>query len=158
MTAQKQDKHIAAWEPWFFIFFGIFHAHRIWALVDRESYADFWLGVMERKGVFYFTLMGILAVLCVLGIVTFIRQRHNNYWWRWIYIGGGAYLLFDLFAIATGMEFWHRIIIAMFDTTSGYWNIIWGVFILLGLGVMALGISLFIKTSNTSKMQDGKIK
>ena len=51
-------KKIYAWEPWFFIFFGIFHLHRIWGLFDRVSYADFWLGILENKGAFYFILMG----------------------------------------------------------------------------------------------------
>ena len=58
-------KKIYSYEPLFFIFFGIFHLHRIWGLVDRESYAAFWLNVMENKGIFYFLLMGILAILCI---------------------------------------------------------------------------------------------
>jgi hypothetical protein len=51
-------KKIHAWEPWVFIFFGLFHLHRIWALFDRASYASFWMGIMETKGVLYFLLMG----------------------------------------------------------------------------------------------------
>lgn len=43
---------------------------------------------------------------------------HNNYWWRWIYLFGDGYLLFDLFAIATALEFWHRLILAMYDVTA----------------------------------------
>ncbi len=31
-------KKILAFEPWFFIFFGLFHLHRIWGLIDRNSY------------------------------------------------------------------------------------------------------------------------
>ena len=81
-------KRIFAWEPWFFIFFGVFHMHRIWALIDRQSYADFWMGIYEEKSVTYFVLMGLLAGLCILGIVTFIRERKANYLWRWIYIFG----------------------------------------------------------------------
>lgn len=34
-------KKIYHYEPWFFIFFGIFHLHRIWGMVERESYAAF---------------------------------------------------------------------------------------------------------------------
>ena len=97
-------KKIYAWEPWLFIFFGLFHLHRIWALIDRERYALFWLGVMRSRGVLYFLLMGILVALCILGIVTFVRERGNNFWWRWIYICGGSYLLFDLFAIVTRLS------------------------------------------------------
>ena len=97
---------------------------------------------MESKGLFYFALMGILAVFCVLGIVTFFRNRHNNYWWRWIYLCGGSYLLFDLFAIATGMEFWHKLILNMYDITAWYWNILWLAFIVMGAFVFLLGVWL----------------
>lgn len=68
-------KKIYAWEPGFFLFFGFFHLHRIWAFIDRESYASFWMGIMENKGIAYFMIMIILAVLCVLGIITFIKNR-----------------------------------------------------------------------------------
>lgn len=139
------EKKILVWEPWFFIVFGLFHLHRIWGLVDRNSYAEFWLDVLNNKGVFYFTLMGILSVLCIFGIVTFIKNRRNNYWWRWIYLFGGAYLLFDLFAIAVGLKFWNKLLMWMFDVTSIYWNIIWSFFILLGGFVFVLGINLLKK-------------
>ncbi len=138
-------KKIYWFEPWFFLFFGAFHLHRIWGLVDRRSYADFWINTMENKGVVYFTLMGILSALCVLGIITFFRNLRHNYMWRWIYLCGGSYLLFDLFAIAAGLEFWRDIVIAMFDIDAWYWNMLWGGFILLGAAVFALGISLLIK-------------
>lgn len=135
-------KTIHAWEPWFFLFFGIFHLHRIWALIDRESYASFWMGILESKGWPYFVLMGLLAGLCVLGIVTFIREHGHNFWWRWIYIGGGSYVLFDLFAIATGMKMWANLLTKMFDVNSPYWNVVWGFFIVLGGLVFVLGLSL----------------
>ena len=138
-------KSIRPWEPWFFIFFGVFHMHRIWGLFDRESYAAFWLGIMNEKGWAYFLIMGILGGWCVLGIVTFFRCRGNNYRWRWIYIGGGSYLLFDLFAIAAGLGFWQQLLDRMFDTSSACWNIVWGFFILLGAFVFVLGIALMRK-------------
>ena len=138
-------KKIYAWEPWFMMFFGLFHLHRIWALVDRESYASFWLGIMRNKGAAYFIIMGVLAGLCVLGIVTFVRNRGRNYLWRWIYIFGGGYLLFDLAAIATGMKYWDALLMRMFDTASPYWNVIWSFFIVLGGCVFALGVSLMRK-------------
>ncbi len=137
-----EQKKILVWEPWFFMFFGVFHLHRIWGLVDRVSYAGFWIGVLETKGSFYFVLMGILAMLCILGIVTFIKNRHSNYWWRWIYIFGGAYVMFDLFAIAIGLKFWNKLLLWMFDTDSPYWNITWSFFILLGGLAFVLGIKL----------------
>ena len=60
------------------------------------------------------------------------------------YVFGGGYVLFDLFAIATGMEFWHELILKMFDTSAGYWNILWGMFILMGGAVFVLGIKLLL--------------
>ena len=137
-------KKIYLWEPWFFIFFGLFHIHRIWALIDRASYASFWMGMMQEKGLPYFLIMGILASLCILGIVTFIRERKRNYIWRWIYVFGGAYVLFDLFAIAIELKAWKKLLSLMFDTDSRYWNTVWISFILLGCAVFALGIRLLI--------------
>lgn len=138
-------KKVKAYEPWFFIFFGIFHLHRIWGFFDRQGYADFWVGVMVNKGIFYFSLMGILAILCILGIGTFIKNLRQNYWWRWIYLFGGSYLLFDLFAIATGLQFWHKLILNMYDVNSPYWNVILSAFVLLGGFVFVLGILLLKK-------------
>jgi len=138
-------KRIYSWEPWFFIFFGLFHMHRIWALIDRKAYASFWLGIMENKGLPYFLIMGILAGLCIVGIITFIHERKANYVWRWIYLLGGAYVLFDLFAIAIGLEVWQKLLAFMFDVDSHCWNLIWVFFILLGTAVFVLGIVLMVK-------------
>ena len=91
IRGEKLMKKIYCWEPWFFMFFGLFHLHRIWGLFDRESYASFWMGILENKGVPYYATMGVLALLCIAGIVVFIRERKHNYWWRWIYIGGEEY-------------------------------------------------------------------
>lgn len=141
-------KRIYAWEPWFFLFFGLFHMHRIWALIDRESYASFWLGILETKGPLYFILMGVLAGLCIIGIAVFIRERKHNYFWRWIYVCGGIFLLFDLFAIAVNLRPWQKLLAFMFDTSSPYWNLIWGGFILLGCAVFLLGIHLLRAVRN----------
>lgn len=135
-------KKIYVWEPYFFMFFGLFHLHRIWGLLDREAYAGFWLGILESKGAFYFVLMGILALCCICGMVTFCENRKNNYWWRWIYLFGGGYVLFDLFAIAIEMKMWKELLLFMFDVDSSYWNIVWGFFILLGGFVFSLGVKL----------------
>ena len=62
-----------------------------------------------------------------------------------IYICGGSYLLFDLFAIAAGLEFWQRLLDKMFDTKAIYWDQIWGFFILLGGLVFILGIVLLLR-------------
>lgn len=142
-------RKVSAWEPWFFMAFGLFHLHRIWALIGRNAYARFWMGVLESKGVFYFACMGILAALCMAGIAAFIKHRRENCWWRWIYVLGGSYLLFDLFAIATSLEFWHALLLWMFDVTSPYWNALWSFFVLLGGFAFALGIKLLIQRSSS---------
>ena len=139
------ERKILPWEPWFFLAFGLFHLHRIWGLIDRSSYASFWLGILEKKGLFYFLLMGILAALCVLGIAAFVKNRRNNFWWRWIYLFGGAYLLFDLSAIVLNLAFWNKLLLWMFDTTSIYWNFVWSFFLLLGGFAFVLGINLLLK-------------
>lgn len=81
----------------------------------------------------------------MLGIVAFFKNRNNNYWWRWIYLFSGGYLLFDLFAIATGLEFWYKLILAMYDVTASYWDLLWGGVILMGGLVFVLGCSLIKK-------------
>ena len=135
-------KKIETFEPWIFLFFGVFHLHRIWGLFDRESYASFWIATMEQKSWFYFLLLGILAILCVLGIMAFLKNLHHNYWWRWIYVFGGGYVLFDLFAIVTGWKVWHQLILRMFDVNAPYWNLLWLLFIVMGGAVFLLGIKL----------------
>ena len=142
MGNENRLKRIYFWEPWFFVFFGLFHMHRVWALTDRNAYASFWMGILTHKGAAYFAIMGLLGILCILGIVTFIRERKRNFLWRWIYLFGGLYVLFDLFAIAAGLGFWQKLLSAMFDTTSPYWNAVWEFFILLGAAVFVLGIGL----------------
>ena len=129
-------------EPIVFVFFGAFHLHRIWGLFDRNRYSEFWLSVMTERGWVYYALMGILSVLCIAGIAVFVKNRGNNYWWRWFYIFGGGYVLFDLFAIAAGLEIWKKLLERMFDVTSQYWNVIWGGFIVLGLVSLFIGIIL----------------
>lgn len=142
---KMKERKILSFEPYFFMFFGMFHLHRIWGLIDRNSYARFWLGVLKEKGILYYGLMGILAILCVLGIITFFKNRNNNYWWRWIYVFGGMYVLFDLFAIAVGLNSWNMLLLWMFDVSSPYWNIVCSFFILLGGFVFVLGIKLLRK-------------
>ena len=129
-------------EPWFFLFFGLFHLHRIWGLFDRRGYAGFWLGVLEERGALYFSLMGLFAALCFAGLWAFFRCRRDNPWWRWLYVFGGGYVLWDLFAIAAGLDFWRALLYGMFDVSSPFWNLIWGGFTALGGGVFLLGLFL----------------
>ena len=58
--------------------------------------------------------------------------------------GALYYLLFDLFAIATGLEFWEKLLLKMFDVSAWYWNILWICFILLGGFAFGLGIRLLL--------------
>ena len=125
--------------------------HRIWGLIHRKSYADFWLGILAEKGFLYFALMGLLAALCVLGMVVFFRHLRSNFWWRWIYLFGGGYLLFDLFAIAIDLKVWNDLLAMMFDVGSPLWNLIWGFFVLLGAFVLGLGICLLRQRREQAK-------
>ena len=144
LMREKLDmKRVLFFEPWFFLFFGVFHLHRIWGLIDRHSYARFWLEVMESRNLFYYFLMGFLSILCIFGIVTFFQNRGNNYWWRWIYLFGGGYVLFDLFAIATGLKFWNRLLTLMFDTNAGTGTIFGPFLSSWGRPVFALGCHVF---------------
>lgn len=72
-------KEIEIWEPFFFIVFGLFHMHRIWGLIDRVGYANFWLSILNNRGILYFVIMGILASLCIIGIITFLKNIHKNF-------------------------------------------------------------------------------
>ncbi len=135
-------------EPIIFLFFGIFHLHRIWGLLDRNSYSKFWLSIMNERGILYFILMGVLSLLCIIGIIVFCKNIGGNYWWRWIYIFGGGYVLFDLFAIITQIDVWNKLLLYMFDKTNPYWNIIWGNFVIIGLLAFILGISIIKRMIN----------
>lgn len=149
-------KKIEFYEPWFFLFFGVFHLHRIWGMIDRKSYADFWIGILENRNAFYYGLMIVLAMLCFLGIISFFKNIHHSYWWRGIYLIGGSYLLFDLFAVAADLNFWRELILKMYDTTSKCWNVIWSVFILLGGMSFWLGIKLILDYQRQNeKVQNG---
>lgn len=138
-------KKIEMYEPWFFIIFGVFQLHRIWGLFDRTGYAEFWMGVMEAQGVLYCTFMGIRAALCLLGIVTFFVNLHKNYWWRWVYLLGGGYVLFDLAAVSMGWKVWQELLAQMFNVNLPYWNMVWGGFIVSGGASVLLGVVLMMK-------------
>lgn len=46
-------------------------------------------------------------------------------------------MLFDLLAIAAELLFWHRLLVAMFDTAAWYWSGLWGVFSALDAALSA---------------------
>ena len=64
-------------------------------------------------------------------------------------------MLFDLFAIATGIEFWHDLLRAMYDVNAAYWNLLWGGFIVLGGAVFVLGCFLLKRKINETKYSGG---
>lgn len=146
----KEKSKIYLFEPIVFLLFGLFHIHRIWGFIDRTEYANFWLGIMNNRGFLYFLLMSILSVLCLAGIIVFILNIGRNYWWRWVYIFGGGYVLFDLCAIMIKLKIWSKLLLFMFDTESEYWNFVWGFFVSLGVLSFLLGLYI-INTMKKSK-------
>ena len=138
-------------EPWFFLFFGLFHLHRLWALVDRERYAGFWLGVLEKRGPFYIVLMGLLVMLCLAGLSVFFRRWGENARWRWLYVFGGGYVLWDMFAIAAGLDAWKRLLYGMYDTEAPWWNLLWGGFVIFGALSCWLGAVLLYRWRGQEK-------
>ena len=147
---KSKTTRIMWFEPIVFLFFGMLHLHRVWALTDRVGYSNFWLSLMVNRGLLYFILMGIMSLLCIAGIVVFATNRGKNYWWRWFYILGGGYVLFDLFAILIGLSIWEQLIYWMFDISNLYWNVVWGCFIGLGFISFIIGLSI-TKKLNCSK-------
>lgn len=133
-------------EPLFFLLFGVFHLHRLWALMDKSAYVAFWLGVLEERGATYLGLMGVLVLLCVAGLCVFFRTRRP--WWRWLYLLGGGYVLFDLAAIAAGWEVWDSLLRWMFDVDNPAWNWLWGGFSGLGLLSLLFGFYLLYQKIN----------
>ena len=133
-------------EPLFFLLFGVFHLHRLWALMDKSAYVAFWLGVLEERGATYLGLMGVLVLLCVAGLSVFFRTRRP--WWRWLYLMGGGYVLFDLAAIAAGWDVWDSLLRWMFDVDNPAWNWLWGGFSGLGLLSLLFGFYLLYQKIN----------
>ena len=142
------SKHNIYWiDIFIFLFFGVFHTHRIWAFFDREGYVDFWEQILENE-VTYLLLLTTLAVLCIIGFIIFLKNYGENPWWRWIYIFGGGYLLFDVFAIYFNLKFWNELIEFMNDVTNPYWNLIWGIFVIIGIFSLILGCYLIHKKNS----------
>lgn len=79
-------KRIRWFEPWVFLWFGVFHLHRVWGFGDREAYAAFWMRVLLERDWLYYGLMGLLAGLCLMGMAAFFKNLHYNGWWRWFYL------------------------------------------------------------------------
>jgi len=89
-------------------------------------------------------LLGIIILLLsIFAILTFIINFKNNKWWRWIYLFGGIYLLFDSILNLLNVKFMMNIVNYMFTAPNPQFNIIWGFFIILGLFCIILSIYLW---------------
>nr|WP_296441763.1 hypothetical protein [uncultured Acetatifactor sp.] len=62
------EQKILGWELYFLVF-GLFHLHRIWGLIDRNLYADFWIGVMVWCE--FYALESCMVVFILLGSFAF---------------------------------------------------------------------------------------
>jgi hypothetical protein len=135
--------NIYKFESIFFLFFGIFHLHRIWAFISPNTYSTFWLSLSNNKNAFAYLLGIIILLLSIFAILTFIINFKNNKWWRWIYLFGGIYLLFDSILNLLNVKFMMNIVNYMFTAPNPQFNIIWGFFIILGLFCIILSIYLW---------------
>lgn len=121
-----------------FLFFGMFHIHRIWAFIDPEAYSKFWLGLVSTQGKEYYALGIILVGMSISLIILFVLNIKRLFWWRWFYLIGGLYVLIDVCLNLLEVDFMQRAIVWLFTVEGVLWYIIWGNFVLLGL------LSLFL--------------
>ena len=72
------EQKILGWELYFLVF-GLFHLHRIWGLIDRNLYADFWIGVMVWCDSMHWNLVWLfLYCLVVLLFVWVLNCRYKE--------------------------------------------------------------------------------
>lgn len=83
---------VEALEPWIFIFFGVFHLHRIWGLVDRQAYANFWVKTRESKVCFITCLWGFWREL-ILKMYDIYAWYWNALWISFVLLGGLSFVL-----------------------------------------------------------------
>jgi hypothetical protein len=120
-------------ESLFFLFFGLFHIHRIWAFIDAKAYNDFWLNMLNNRNIFFYIFGVILIILTLAVIIYFLKHYKEKKWWRWIYLFGGGYVLIDCILNLFKNNFIINIVIKMYTLGQPYYNIVWGFFILLGI-------------------------
>jgi len=116
-----------------FLFFGLFHIHRIWAFIDSKSYNEFWLNILESRGPFLFVLGFLLLIISIIVILYFIKNIKDIKWWRWIYLFGGIYLIIDNILNLLNNDFIKNVIIKMYTIKQPYYSILWGLFLVLGI-------------------------
>ena len=120
-------------EALFFLFFGLFHTHRIWAFIDAKSYNGFWLNVLENRGTFFYIFGVLFCMMSIIVIFYFLKKIKDKKWWRWIYLFGGTYFLIDNILNLLNNNFIKNVIIRMYTLQQPYYSILWGLFILLGI-------------------------
>ena len=87
-------------EPLFFLLFGVFHLHRLWALIDRVTYADFWLSILDEKNVL-FDLAAIAAGWDVWDSLLRWMFDVGNPTWNWLW---GGFSLLGLLSLLFGVK------------------------------------------------------
>ena len=120
-------------ESLFYLFFGLFHMHRIWAFIDSKTYNDFWLSVLNNRNVLFNILGTILIILSIVLLIYFLNHYKENKWWRWIYLFGGIYVFVDCILNILNNNVIKYVVIKMYTLKQPFYNILWGFFILLGI-------------------------
>jgi hypothetical protein len=129
-------------ESLFFLFFGLFHIHRIWAFIDSKSYNNFWLNILDSRGAFLYIFGSLLFIMSIIVILYFIKYFGDKKWWRWVYLFGGIYLIWDTILNLLNNDFIKNFIIKMYTIKQPYYFILWGLFIILG--IICLFISKYL--------------
>ena len=135
-------------ESLFFLFFGLFHIHRIWAFIDSNSYNNFWLKLLENRGVSFYILGFLLLLLAVIVIIYFAKNHKNKKWWRWIYLFGGIYVFIDSLLNILNNNFIKNIVVKMYTITQPFYSILWVAFIILGIICIIISKYLWNYTEN----------
>ncbi len=125
-------------ESLFFLFFGIFHLHRILAFINPKAYNSFWLSILNNKNIFTYSLGIVILLLSIFAIIMFFSNLKNIKWWRWIYLFGGIYIFFDSLLNLLNFKMMTNLVIYMFTAPTPQYYFIWGFFVLLGLFCLIL--------------------
>ena len=141
-------------ESLFFLFFGLFHIHRIWAFINAKAYNNFWLNISRNRNTFFYLLGIILIILTFVVIIYFIKYFKERKWWRWIYLFGGTYLLIDSILNLLNNNFMNNIVIKMYTLRQPYYKILWGSFIILG--IISIIISKYLWNYSEEKNKNAK--
>ena len=139
-------------ESLFFLFFGLFHIHRIWAFIDSKSYNKFWLELLENRDISFFILGFLLFIITVIAIIYFIKNFKDKKWWRWIYLFGGIYLVIDSVLNLLNVNIINNIVVKMYTLKQPYYDILWGLFIILG--IICFIISKYLWNYNDTKYNE----